>query len=145
MSTDRIKLKRLRRLERLRGLARQNALAEAAKAEATLAQVTSLQTRTEALIKAYRLRRSAEDGAELQQTQHFVAGLTRIAAATADDLVHARTAADARAAEAAEAERRRAAVDERIEAARQRLARKAAENAAPATGTPSDPLGTPLE
>ncbi|WP_298193360.1 hypothetical protein [Novosphingobium sp.] len=142
-SADRTKLKRLRRLERLRGIARQTALVEAARAEATLAQVSNLEARTAALIEAYRLRRNARDGSELRQTQHFVAGLTRIADQTASDLVRAREAADARAAEAAEAERRRAAVDERIEAARQRLARKSAENAQPAA--PSSPLGTPLE
>jgi hypothetical protein len=144
-SADRSKLKRLRRLERLRGIARQTALAEAAKAEAALAQVAGLQARTEALIAAYRLRRTAEDGAELLQTRQVVAGLSRIASVMAEDLVRARTAADARAAEAAEAERRRAAVDERIEAARQRLARKAAESAVPTGGASSRPVGTPLE
>lgn len=144
MSTaDRTKLKRLHRLERLRGIARQTALAEAAKAETTLAQVTHLEARTTALIEAYRRRSDARDGAELQQAQQFVAGLTRIAQSTAQDLVRARAAADTRAAEAAEAERRRAAVDDRIEAARQRIARKAAENNHPSA--PSGPVGTPLE
>lgn len=143
MSTDKAKLKRLRRLERLRGIARQTALAEAAKAETTLAQVSNLEARTAALIEAYRLRRDAHTGQDLIQSRQFIAGLTRIADQTAADLVRAREAADARAAEAAEAERRRAAVDERIEAARQRLARKSAENAQPAA--PSSPLGTPLE
>ncbi len=143
MSADRAKLKRLRRLERLRSIARQTALTEAARAEATLAQVASLEARTAALIDAYRLRRDATTGAELQQAKGFVAGLTRIADSTAADLVRAREAADARAAEAAEAERRRVAVDDRIEAARQRIARKAAENAQPAA--PSGPIGTPLE
>jgi hypothetical protein len=142
-STDHTKLKRLRRLERLRGIARQTALGEAARAESALAQVASLEARTAALIKAYRLRSDARDGGELRQTRQFVAGLTRIADATAADLVRAREAADARAAEAAEAERRRAAVDDRIEAAQQRMARKAAENAHPSP--PSGPLGTPLE
>ena len=143
MSADRQKLKRLRRLERLRGIARQSALAEAARAEATLAQVSNLEARTAALIEAYRLRRDARDGAELRQAKQFVSGLNRIADRAAADLARARAAADARAAEAAEAERRRAAVDERIEAARQRIARKMADNAVPATS--SGPLGTPLE
>lgn len=143
MSTDKSKLQRLRRLERLRGIARQTALAEAARAEATLAQVANLEARTAALIEAYRLRRDAHTGEDLRQSKQFVAGLTRIADSTAADLVRARAAADARAAEAAEAERRRAAVEDRIEAARQRIARKAADNAPPQT--PSAPLGTPLE
>lgn len=143
MTSDHTKLKRLRRLERLRGIARQTALTEAARAEQTLAQVANLEARTAALIEAYRLRRDTHTGQDLSQSKQFVAGLTRIADQTAADLVRARDAADARAAEAAEAERRRAAVDERIEAARQRLARKAAANAHPAK--PASPLGTPLE
>jgi hypothetical protein len=143
MSAEEAKLKRLRRLERLRGIARQTALTEAARAEATLAQVANLKERTAALIEAYRLRRDAQTGEHLRQSQQFVAGLTRIADQTAADLVRAREAADARAAEAAEAERRRAAVEDRIEAARQRIARKVAENAHPAK--PASPLGTPLE
>jgi hypothetical protein len=146
MSTaDKTRLKRLRRLERLRGIARQTALTEAAKAEAALAQIASLEARTRALIEVYRLRRDAANGAELQQINQFVEGLTRIAATTAEDLVRARATADARAAEAAEAERRRASVEERIEAARQRLARKAAESETPTGGASSGPLGTPLE
>lgn len=143
MSAEKAKLKRLRRLERLRSIARQSALAEAARAEAALAQVANLQARTAALIDAYRLRRDATTGADLKQSQRFVAGLTRIADQTAADLARAREAADTRAAEAAEAERRRAAVDDRIEAARQRIARKAAENAHPAK--PAGQVGTALE
>jgi hypothetical protein len=145
-SADKTKLKRLRRLERLRDIARQSALAEAARAEATLAQVANLKARTAALIDAYRMRRDAHDGAELRQTQQFVSGLTRLADSAAADLVRARAAADTRAAEAAEAERRRAAVDERIEAARQRIARKAAEQAQGTMAAPTgSPVGTPLE
>lgn len=143
MSAEKTKLKRLRRLERLRSIARQTALAEAARAEAALAQVANLQTRTAALIDAYRLRRDATTGADLRQSQRFVAGLTRIADQTAADLARAREAADTRAAKAAEAERRRAAVDDRIEAARQRIARKSADTAHPAK--PASPLGTRLE
>lgn len=147
MSAEKSKLKRLRRLERLRGIARQSALAEAARAEQTLAQVTSLEARTAALIEAYRLRRDAETGEDLRQSRQFVAGLTRIADQAAADLARARSAADARAAEAAEAERRRATVEDRIEAARQRIARKVAEasHGAKPPGARGGPLGTPLE
>ncbi len=143
MTNEKSKLKRLRRLERLRGIARQTALAEAARAEQTLAQVANLEARTAALIEAYRLRRDAHTGQDLRQARQFVSGLTRIADQTAADLARAREAADARAAEAAEAERRRAAVDDRIEATRQRIARKSADAAHPAK--PASPLGTPLE
>lgn len=143
MTSEKAKLARLRRLERLRAIARQTALVEAARAEQTLAQVANLGERTAALMEAYRLRRDAHSGADLRQTRQFLTGLTRLADQTASDLVRAREAADARAAEAAEAERRRAAVDERIAAARQRIVRKAAETADPAK--PAGPLGTTLE
>ena len=86
MTNEKTRLKRLRRLERLRGIARQSALAEAARAEATLAQVTNLEARTAALIEAYRQRRDAGTAADLHQTQQFVSGLTRIADQTAADL-----------------------------------------------------------
>ncbi len=145
MNAERAKLKRLRRLERLRAITRQTALGEAAKAETTLAMVTSLDARTSALIAAYTARRDATDAAGLQRMQQFVGGLSRIAETTAGDLARARTHADARAAEAAEAERRRAAVEDRISAAQQHMARKAAESAAPTAAASSGPVGTALE
>lgn len=145
MSADRSKLKRLRRLERLRAITRQTALGEAAKAETTLAQVITLEARTAALITAYSARRDANDAGELQRMQQFIGGLTRIADTTAGDLARARSHADARAAEAAEAERRRAAVEERVSATQQRIARKAAEGATPASAAARGPVGTALE
>ncbi|WP_298288196.1 hypothetical protein [Novosphingobium sp.] len=145
MSADRAKLKRLRRLERLRAITRQTALGEAAKAETTLAQVITLEARTAALITAYAARRDAIDGGELQRMQQFIAGLTRIADTTAGDLARARSHADARAAEAAEAERRRAAVEDRVSATQQRIARKAAESATPAAAAAKGAVGTALE
>lgn len=145
MNAERAKLKRLGRLERLRAITRQTALGEAAKAETTLAQVANLEARTAALIAAYTARRDVSDASDLQRMQQFVGGLTRIAETTAGDLVRARTHADARAAEAAEAERRRAAVEDRMSATQQRIARKAAESAAPTATAPSGPVGTPLE
>jgi hypothetical protein len=145
MSADKAKLKRLRRLERLRAITRQTALGEAAKAETTLAQVINLEARTAALITAYAARRDAIDAGELQRMHQFIGGLTRIADTTAGDLARARNHADARAAEAAEAERRRAAVEDRVSATQQRIARKAAEGAAPATAAAKGPVGTALE
>jgi hypothetical protein len=153
MSADKSKLKRLRRLERLRAITRQTALGEAAKAEAALAQVANLEARTAALIQTYALRRDATDAGELQRMQQFVAGLSHIAVTTAGDLARARTHADARAAEAAEAERRRAAVEDRVTATEQRITRKAAESAVPtstgssgaAGGAANGPIGTALE
>ena len=149
MNAERAKLKRLRRLERLRAITRQTALGEAAKAEAALTQVANLEARTAALIEAYGLRRDATDAGELQRLRQFVGGLSHIAATTAGDLARARAHADARAAEAAEAERRRAAVEDRVAATEQRIARKTTESAAPTaagtSGGSGSPVGTSLE
>jgi hypothetical protein len=46
MKAERAKLKRLQRLEKLRDVTKQAALGEAARAESTLAQLTTLAERT---------------------------------------------------------------------------------------------------
>lgn len=149
MNAGHAKLKRLRRLERLRAITRQTALGEAAKAETALAQVAALGTRTAGLIAAYGARRDTTDAAELQHMRGFLAGLNRIAETTAADLARARTHADARTAEAAAAERQRAAVEDRVTATAQAIARavdeRAAESAASLAAKSSGPVGTPLE
>ena len=57
MTPDQARLRRLTRLERVRALARQDALRAAAEAEAHLSQLTELAERTERLATDYRARR----------------------------------------------------------------------------------------
>lgn len=143
MKAERERLARLKRLERIRDIARQTALAEAGKAEGTLAQLQGLADRTQRLSTEYAARTDARDAHGLQQLRQFVAGLDRISSGTRADADAARRIADAKAQEAAAAERRRAAVEERAEAQERLIARKVASATTPTTGKRQS--GTGLE
>ncbi|MFY8193554.1 hypothetical protein [Novosphingobium sp. B1] len=143
MKAERERLARLRRLERIRDIARQTALAEAGKAEGTLAQLQGLVERTSRLSANYSARTDAQDAHALQQLRRFTAGLDRITTGTRADAETARRIADAKAQEAAAAERRRAAVEERAEAQARLIARKTASATTPTTGKRQS--GTGLE
>lgn len=134
MKAERIRLARLQRLERIRDVTRRTAIAEAGKAEGTLAQLQALGERTRTLVIDYGTRSDAPDAAALQQLHKFVRGLERIATGTDRDIARARTIADARAQEAADAERRRAAVQDRVEGQTRRIAKLAEAAAAPTGG-----------
>lgn len=143
MKAERARLARLKRLERIRDIARRNALAEAGKAEGTLAQLLSLADRTERLSADYGARTDAGDAHALQQMRHFIAGLDRISTGTRADAASARRIADMRAAEAAAAERRRAAVEDRAQTQARLIARKSASAATPLS--PRKATGTDVE
>ena len=140
MKAERARLARLKRLERIRDIARRTALAEAGKAEGTLAQLQGLVERTTQLSADYAARTDMPDAHALQQLRHFVAGLERITTGTRADAANAKIFADNKAQEAAAAERRRAAVEERAEAQARLIAQKIANAQTPlssrkATGT----------
>ncbi|MCW1383011.1 hypothetical protein OLX02_09265 [Novosphingobium sp. KCTC 2891] len=135
MKAERARLARLQRLERIRDIARRNALAEAGKAESTLAQLEALADRTRRLAGDYGARGDAADAGALQQLHKFVRGLERIATGTDRDVTRARGIADARAQEVAEAERRRAAAQDRIDDQARRIARKYEAGATPTGAT----------
>ncbi len=115
MKEERARLVRLQRLERVRAIAKQSAVAEAAQAESTLAQLEALLARTRALADQYGANGRALDGGDLRQLGSFAHGLRAISANTANDTARARQAADVKHAALNEAERRRAAVEERVE------------------------------
>ncbi len=144
MKAERARLARLKRLERIRDIARQTALAEAGRAEGTLAQLEALGARTNDLAAEYAARRDSGDAAGLQQLHRFVGGLGRIVISTAGDTARAREVADARAAEAALAEQRRAAVEDRVTAQAQKIASKIAGGGDASAPRPGK-LGTGLE
>lgn len=141
MTGEKRKLARLRRLERLRDIAKQAAAAEAAAAEGALAQLESLAARTRAMAGSYAVRCQASDGAALRQLLAFTEGLNGVSRSTESDAARARVAADAKMAELAQAERRRAATGDRADEAARRLAKAAH---APSPGV-SRPIGTGLE
>jgi hypothetical protein len=126
MTADQLHLNRLKRLEKLRAIARHNALAEAGRAEARLASLEGLGQRTATLVAQYAARTDSECGADLMRLRVYLGELQRVVVANGIDVTRARAEADARASEAANAERRRAAVEEYANAAQQRIARRAA-------------------
>jgi hypothetical protein len=136
MKAERARLTRLKRLEKLRAIARQNALAEAGKAETRLAGLETLGQRTATLITGYATRTDAQCGADLVRQRIYLGELQSMATRTAADIARARDHADARGAQAAAAERSRAAVETRIEATAQRIARHTNAAAVPTGARP---------
>lgn len=126
MKQARQRLERLRRLEKIRAIAKQTAAAEAAQAESTLTQLRALSDRTRRLASDYANRREVPDGAALMHLNRFVGGLHALSKTTDGDALRAQSIADAKQRLLAEAERRRAAIEERAEL-QVRLIAKAAE------------------
>lgn len=135
------KLARLRRLEKIRALAKQEAAQQAAEAEGALSHLRSLEARTRAMADAYRDPAALADGQALRQHVLFTHGLAGISAATSRDAAAAQAAADARQHELALAERRRAAVEDRALAGARAIAQRQSHPAAAAR----KPVGTELE
>jgi len=123
MKAERVRLGRLKRLEKLRAIARHSALAEAGRAEARLAQLEHLRERTAALIVGYAARDDAACGGDLASQRIYLGELLRMVGRNDADLARAREQADALSAQAAAAERRRAAVEDRASATQQRIAK----------------------
>ncbi|HEX4848653.1 MAG TPA: hypothetical protein VFV30_10955 [Novosphingobium sp.] len=126
MRADKAQIRRLQRIERLRALARQDAARAAAQAEGTLAQLVRLSARTGAMRDEYGARTSIGDGLALLQHHAFVSGLSAIHHLTSADATQARSTADRLQQELSLAERRRAAVEQRIDQASQALAQRGA-------------------
>lgn len=124
MDTDKTQLRRLQRIERLRALAKQDAARASAQAEGTLAQLVRLSARTGALRDEYGARTDLRDGMALVQHQAFIAGLSAIHHLTSADAAQARSTADRLQQELALAERRRAAVEQRMDQASKALAQR---------------------
>ena len=141
MKAERARLARLQRLERVRDIAKQAAAAEAAQAEGTLAQLESLAERTRQMAAEYAARIGVHDGASLRQLDSFARGLQGISTNTANDAANARRIADFKLEALGQAERRRAAVEERAERQSRAIARG---SETPALGTRRK-TGTSLE
>lgn len=141
MTADKKKLARLNRLEKLRAIAKQTAATEAAQAESTLAQLKMLSDRTRSLASGYAARRDASDGATLHHVSRFVGGLQSLTRTTDGDALRAQSIADAKQQALVEAERRRAAIEDRAQLQSRRIASKAQ----PAVLTSRRTNGTDLE
>lgn len=135
------RLARLKRLERMRLVARDAAASEAARTEQARAQLVALADRAERLALDYAARCEATTGAELAALGQFATGLHAVHAATMRDAGAARDAADVTLAVLGEAERRRSAVRDRISAQARLLSRQEIESAL----TPVRRSGTGIE
>ena len=125
MRAERRKLARLRRLERVRAIAHREASVAAAEAEATLARLDELAARTDALAGDYATQPGQTEGDALGRASSFVHALLAIRSAAVADSHRARDHADLRQSELASAERRRAGVQNRADAAQRALAQRA--------------------
>lgn len=138
---ERRRIERLRRLEKVRAIARQSAATEAAQAEGTLAQLQALAGRTAALAQDYAARAHVRDGHDLAALARFTGQLEGVRAATHADARAAELRADAAQRSLAQAERRRAAVEARADSAARALEARSAHAAAGARKA----IGTGLE
>ncbi len=138
---ERARLLRLNRLEKIRDIAKQTAAREAAEAESTLSQLRALTDRTGRLAADYGARRGSVDGASLRTLAGFVDGLGKLTRTTQADAQRAEAIADAKLRMLGEAERRRAAVEERARLHKQLISRA---SETPALGS-RKPNGTDLE
>lgn len=114
MKPDKNGLKRLRRLERIREVAKQTAAMQSAEAEGILAQLTALRDRTHQMAEEYRPAASTTQGADLQRVQAFVDGVVRLTGQTDRDITLATSRADALRGELMAAQRRMQVVSERV-------------------------------
>jgi len=121
MTPERKRISRLTRLERIRAITKQKLAADAADAERVLAQLNALTERTRELASEYGSRRDPADGFALAQLSGFAAGLCEIVRASGDEASSARGHADLKMSELAVAERRRAAVEQRLNRAHRLL------------------------
>ncbi|MEY2943482.1 MAG: hypothetical protein RLY97_1496 [Pseudomonadota bacterium] len=133
MLADGKKLKRLHRLEHIRSLAKQSALAEVARAEAMLSQLQSLSTRTAQLAGDYAARTPASTGGDLRKMAQFTDALQIILKNTQADTARAAVIADTSQTALAQAEQRRSAVESRVDALSQKI--KGLREAGRETGT----------
>lgn len=125
MAADHRHLLRLRRLEKVRDIAKQTAAREAAEAESTLAQLEALAARTGQLIGDYAGRTDAPDAASLRLLTSFRSSLAGVGEATRADALRARGFADAKLAHLAAAERSRQAVEDRARSTAEAIAQAA--------------------
>ena len=113
MKQDRHALQRLRRLERVREVAKQTAVMESAEAEGTLGQLVALRDRTRAIAASYRPPVAETDGGDLRRMRAFVEGVGRLTGKTEQDITAAQSRADALRGDLAAAQRRLSLASER--------------------------------
>ena len=123
MKAQQRKLARLLRLERVRALAKRDAAERAARAEDVFARIVALDRQTHALARRYETRTQCRDASSLRELGGFVSALRAMGEDTARQIETARSDADARQRDLAQAERRRTAVEDRAREVRRQVER----------------------
>ena len=121
MKPDKAALQRLRRLERVREVAKQTAAMQAAEAEGTLGQLTRLRDRTREIAATCRPSPQAMEGGDLRRLQSFADGIGRLTEQTEQDIGTARSRADALRGDLVVAERRLTLASDRAATCRKAL------------------------
>jgi len=124
MTPEERRVGRLRRLERVRAIAKRQLAAETAEAESVLSQLRMLTEKTRVLAEEYAARGDALDGYTLIQSTRFAAELCHIVNSSGAEANTAKERADRKMAELAAAERRRAAVEQRLDLERRTIAKR---------------------
>ncbi|MBS7671334.1 hypothetical protein [Croceicoccus gelatinilyticus] len=131
MKADKRKLERLKRIERVRSISKHVAATQAAAAEGTLGQLLSLRDRTRTIAGSYDPQGLCVQGGDLRVLGSFLGGMHRLTQQTEDDIVTARSVADARQADLVSAEKRQSVVTDKIDEVVRGLRKEKAEPAPP--------------
>lgn len=114
MANDPARLKRLRRIEKVRAVAKEMKLAESAQAESTLHQLRTLAQRTREMAAGYARGESA-DAITLHSNFTFAQSLRQMSEKVSADAVTAQHVADRLSRDVHAAERSRATAQERAD------------------------------
>jgi hypothetical protein len=134
MANDPARLKRLRRIEKVRAVAKEMKLAEAARAETTLHQLRALADRTREMADGYSARADSTDAWALSGMFTFSQSLHRMSEKVTADAATAQHHADRLGRDVHAAERSRATAQERADQYQAALGRTAAAKYADAPG-----------
>jgi hypothetical protein len=126
MASDLARLTRLRRIEKVRAVAKEMKLAESARAESTLSQLETLATRTRAMADGYARRADPEDAQQLSSILTFSQSLQSISDKVSADVIAAKAYADRLGQDVTAAERRRATAQDRANQHQAAMSRSAA-------------------
>lgn len=134
MANDPARLKRLRRIEKVRAVAKEMKLAEAARAESTLHQLRTLADRTRDMAAGYSAHGNSRDAWQLSSMLSFSQSLRQMSDKVSADAESAQHVADRLGRDVHAAERSRATAQERADQYQAAMGRTAASKYSEAAG-----------
>ncbi len=141
MKDDKARLRRVKLIERMRSAEKQQAAAEAHRAEVIRQKLETLSYRTRSMAQLYAIRDHAIDGADLRGASILSTHLRELGRTAEAQAQQARVTADARMADLATAERRR----QRAETDRREVHQEIVERLNRPETVPVRKIGTHLE